>query len=66
MASARETIRQGRRFLYQDRGTGQTRVGYFDPRSGHFTALTRDETTIVTHFFTDEQYVRRLPATTYR
>jgi hypothetical protein len=65
-ASARETVRQGRRFLYQDRGTGRTRVGYFDPRSGRFTALSHDEATILTHFYTDRQYVRRLPSTTYR
>jgi hypothetical protein len=65
-ASARETIRTGRRFAYQDPASGQGRLGYFDRRSGLLTALTDDEAIIVTHFLTDEQYVRQLPGSTFR
>lgn len=64
-ASGRMTIRDGRRFTYEDRASGDPRVGYFDQRSGLFTALTTDETIILTHFLTDGDYVRGLPASTY-
>lgn len=60
--SGRVTMRAGRRFTYEDPGSGEPRVGYFDRRSGLFTALTADETIILTHFLTDEAYVRNLAA----
>ena len=64
-ASGRETMRSGRRFTYEDRGSGEPRVGYFDRRSGLLVALTADESTLLTHFATDDEYVRNLPASTY-
>lgn len=64
-ASARTTIRGGRRFTYEDPGSGEARVGCFDGRSGLFTALTADETVILTHFLADGDYVRNLTASTY-
>jgi pyocin large subunit-like protein len=39
--SARATIRAGRRFTYTDRRSGETRIGYYDPRTRRFTALSR-------------------------
>lgn len=64
-ASGRATMRAGMRFTYEDPGSGGRRVGYFDRRSGLFTALTGDETIILTHFLVDEAYVRNLPDSTY-
>ena len=61
------TVRIGRRFLYDDPGSGEPRVGYYEPPANRFTGLTDDETEIVTHFAPrrGEQYVRELPASTY-
>jgi hypothetical protein len=63
--SARETIRQGIRFEYQERN-GISRVGYFDRVRGRLTALERDESRITTHCAASEVYVRRLRSSTYR
>jgi hypothetical protein len=41
-ASARATIRDGTRFTYNQPGSGQPRVGYFDSATGLFTALRGD------------------------
>jgi hypothetical protein len=41
-------------------------VGYFHRRTGRFTALIGNEGFIVTHFVTDEAYVRSRPGSTYR
>jgi hypothetical protein len=68
-ASARETIRRGRRFEYREPRSGALRVGYFDPETGLFTALDAQESHILTHFRPreGEAYVRqRLPDSTYR
>gem|GEM_PF-6572151 len=40
-------------------------MGYYDRRTGRFTALTDDEATITTHFPCPEHYVRRLPKSDY-
>lgn len=63
--SALAIFRAGKRFTYRDPNTADERVGYFDRRTGRFTALTDNEERIVTHFHADEQYVRRLPNSTY-
>jgi pyocin large subunit-like protein len=64
--SARTTIRVGVRIPYEDRTTGLTRIGYFQPRSRKFTALTEDETIILSHFRAEsEGYVHRLRRRTY-
>lgn len=65
-ASARATIRAGKRFTYTDSGTGKQRVGYYDLRSERFTALNEAETRILTHFRCPERYVRTLPESAYR
>ncbi len=49
-----------RRFTYTDLEADATRVGFFDPTSGRFTALTDDEAFILTHFRATERYVRGL------
>ena len=57
----------GKRFTYLDRRSGLRRVGYFEVATGRFTGLTEGETALITHFVTDEQYVRAvLPSSTYR
>jgi hypothetical protein len=48
-ASARRTIEVGKRFEYTSKG-GQPRVGYFHAATLRFTALTRDERRIVSHY----------------
>lgn len=65
-ASAREVIRIGKRFTYRDRLTKARRVGYFDPRTGRSTAVSWDEADLLTHFVTDEAYLRGLPGSDYR
>jgi hypothetical protein len=63
--SARATIRVGRRFTYTDPSSSEARVGYYHPPTQRFTALSADESRILTHFRRDEAYVRRLPDSTY-
>ncbi len=67
-ASARQTIRLGKRFTYVDPATGVPRVGYYDIGRGLFTGLTDDERYITTHFrpADGESYLRALPSSTYR
>ena len=64
-ASARQTIQVGVRFTYQDLVTREMRIGYFDPATGRFTALSEDGLTIVTHFVTTEAYIRSRPNSSY-
>jgi hypothetical protein len=59
-ASARRTIASGRRFTYTELEPGDGCVGYFDPATGRFTALSNDEVYILTHFRASEGYIRRL------
>jgi pyocin large subunit-like protein len=65
---ARETIRVGRRFDYRDTQSNAPRLGFYDPETNRFTALTADGRRITTHFRPDrgERYVRGLPGSTYR
>ncbi len=65
---ARDTIRKGTAFTYLDRESNQRHLGFYDRQSNRFTALTLDGRRITTHFRPDqgEQYVRRLPESTYR
>ena len=49
-ASARATIRVGKRFTYRDPDTGEPRVGYFAMGSGKLTILQQDEAVILSHF----------------
>jgi hypothetical protein len=63
--SARETIRVGTRFTYKDRATNEWRVGYFDPATGRFTAVSENGATILTHFPTSEAKVRGFPQSDY-
>jgi hypothetical protein len=60
-----DTVRRGVRFTYEDRFTSEPRIGYFDPITGRFTAVTEDDTEIVNHFRAREGYVRNLPASDY-
>jgi hypothetical protein len=64
-ASAQETIALSTRFSYRDRGTGESRLGYFHRDSSRFVA-TDLAGYIVTHFQTDEFYVVTLPRSTYQ
>jgi hypothetical protein len=64
--SARQTIEVGAYFEYRDPETDEWRVGYYDPVTGRFTALTDDEAEIITHFRCPERYVAdTLPGSTY-
>jgi len=65
-ASARATIRTGKRFTYEDSGQRKRRVGYYDPYTQRFTALNEAETNVLTHYRCLERYVRNLPASDYR
>lgn len=65
-ASARGTIRAGRRFTYRQPITGERRVGYYHRPTQRFTVMTDDEATIVSHFVCPERYVRRLPDSDYQ
>ena len=66
-ASARATIRVGKRFTYRDPDTGEPRVGYCAMGSGKLTILQQDEAVILSHFIPGggRQYVRSLPESTY-
>jgi hypothetical protein len=63
--SSLETIREGVEFTYPDRTSGDPRVGYFDPLTLCFTAVTTDRQWIITHFPAAEQYVRTRPDSDY-
>jgi hypothetical protein len=67
-ASARETVRVGTAFTYQDRESNAERLGFFQKDSNRFTAVTRDGRRITTQFKPDrgEAYVRGLDRSTYR
>jgi hypothetical protein len=67
-SSARETIRVGRQFTYVDRESRARQMGFYDPPSNRFTAVTSDGRRITTHFYPDtgERYVRGLQQSTYR
>jgi pyocin large subunit-like protein len=66
--AARDTIRTGTAFTYQDRESNARRQGYYDKTGNRFTGLTRDGARITTHFRPDrgEAYVRGLEDSTYR
>jgi hypothetical protein len=66
--SARQTIQNGRRFFYKDRASGDSRVGYWDPKTGFFTATseTRGAPVILTHFAVAWEELRKLPGFTGR
>ncbi|MFC6119458.1 hypothetical protein ACFPZP_00010 [Citrobacter bitternis] len=61
--SARTTIQDGRKFTYRDRYTNKTRVGYYDPNTGLFTATsqTGKTPTILTHFPESWDNLRKSP-----
>jgi hypothetical protein len=64
--SAHSTIGIGKRFTYTDRTTGLKRVGYWEAATRKFTALTYDETIILSHFRARRaSYPRTLPASDY-
>jgi hypothetical protein len=63
--SSLETIREGLEFSYTDRTSGDPRVGYFDPLTEGFTAVTVDGRWIITHYPATEDYVRNLPDSDY-
>jgi hypothetical protein len=67
-ASARETIRIGAAFTYQDRESNAERLGFYHKDSNRFTGVTRDGRRITTQFKPDrgEAYVRGLDRSTYR
>ena len=65
-ASARAIIEVGTYFEYRDPDTAEPRVGYYEPATRRFTALSDDESTILTHFRCPERYVRdTLEGSTY-
>jgi pyocin large subunit-like protein len=66
--AARETIRTGTHFTYQDRESNAQRQGFYDKAGNRFTGLTRDGARITTHFRPNrgEAYVRSLEESTYR
>ena len=61
-ASARWTIRVGKRFTYVDRKTEEPRTGYYALASNRFTSLDSDEQRILSHFAPSarETYIRGL------
>src|SRR5688572_26435729 len=67
-ASARETIKIGAAFTYQDRESNAERLGFYHKDSNRFTGVTRDGRRITTQFKPDrgEAYVRGLDRSTYR
>jgi hypothetical protein len=67
-ASARETIKIGTVFTYQDRESNAERLGFYHRESNRFTTVTRDGRRIATHFRPDrgEAYIRGLERSTYR
>ncbi len=64
-ASARHVIASGTIFTFEDRSTGETRVGCYERSTSLFTSLSEDDRWIVTHFRCDERYLRGLPESTY-
>ena len=66
--SARDTIRNGTEFTYQDRESNARRRGFYDRAGNRFTGVTNDGGRITTHFRPDrgEAYVRNLERSTYR
>ena len=58
--SSLETVWEGVEFTYTDRTSGDARVGYFDPLTECFTAVTADRRWIITHYPATEDYVRTL------
>ena len=65
-ASARGTIRAGRRFTYRQWVSGQARVGYYDPATQRLTILNARETRVVSHFRCPESYVRGQDESNYQ
>jgi pyocin large subunit-like protein len=67
-ASARETIRIGTAFTYQDRESNAERLGFYHKDTNRFIGVTRDGRRITTQFKPDrgEAYVRGLARSTYR
>jgi len=66
--SARDTIRNGTEFTYQDRESNARRRGFYDRAGNRFTGVTNDGRRITTSFRPDrgEAYVRNLERSTYR
>lgn len=64
-ASALETISNGIPFAYEQGVNQDPEAGYFIPSNGLFTALSDDESELLTHFRTDERYIRTRPMSTY-
>jgi hypothetical protein len=64
--SARETVRVGTPFTFQQEG--KHRVGYYDRTTNRLTVLNEDETRILSHFppGRGEQYVLDRPGSTYQ
>jgi hypothetical protein len=67
-ASARETVRIGTAFTYQDRESNAERLGFYHKNGNRFIGVTRDGRRITTQFRPDrgEAYVRGLDRSTYR
>lgn len=65
---ARNTIRQGKRFTYQDKTSGAQRLGFYSEGANKFTGVTRDGKRITTHFSPDRgaAYVKGLEGSTYK
>jgi hypothetical protein len=59
-------VQVGVAFRYTDRMSGSPRIGYFDPPTERFTAVTSDRQRILTHFPAGVDYVRNLPNSDYR
>ena len=66
--SARDAIRVGAEFAYQDRESNARRRGFYDRAGNRFTGVTNDGRRITTSFRPDrgEAYVRNLERSTYR
>jgi hypothetical protein len=67
-AAARETIRAGTFFTYEDRESDAPRFGFYDRGRNSFVGVTNDGNRITTHFHPNrgESYVRGLDRSTYR
>lgn len=59
------TVQNGIRFTYTDPTHGVPRIGYFDPLTGLFTAVTENGRRILTHYPADEEYARELSESNY-
>jgi hypothetical protein len=66
--SARQTIQNGRRFFYNDWRSGDPRVGYWDPKTGFFTATseTRSVSVILSHYPLSWKAIRKFRGFTGR